>query len=62
VVPGSESWLERSRISQGWHQDRPHQRYAVSIFGSILIRAFSEKLNVQFIMAGRAAGECTEIL
>lgn len=40
----------------------PQQRCVASIFGSILIRALNEKLNVQFIMAGRAADECTEIL
>lgn len=52
----------QQRVLPSMHQDRPHQRCVVSIFGSILIRALNEKFNVQNIRADRAAGESTEIL
>lgn len=62
MVLGYETWLGRYNRACSQAKDRPHQRCVVSIFGSILIRALNEKFNVQYIMAGRAAGERTEIL
>lgn len=55
----TESALEhRSLVSMAQGQTAS----AMCIFRSILIRALNEKLNVQFIMVARAAGESKVIL
>lgn len=48
--------------TEAWHPNREHQRRTVAIYGSSLIRALNEKLNVQVIMADRTAAECTVIV